>query len=99
MKQVLLLKDHLHVKQEVKDHIEALLSILSIQFEDGKEDKDFDSGVRIILHANAIQDFLKSRTYKLSERLLQIMKTITFTSAKRREDEVIGRSTTAYLSI
>ena len=58
----LLLKDHYQEKQEVKDHIEALLRIVSIQFEDEREDKNFDSGIRIILHSSAIQDILKSRT-------------------------------------
>ena len=76
VKQVILLKDHYKEKQEVKDHIAALLRILSIQFEDEREDKDFDSGIRIILHSNAIQDILKLRTYSLSERLLAVMKSM-----------------------
>ena len=76
MRQVILLKDHYQKKHEVKDHIEALLRILFIQFEDEREDKDFDSGIRIILHSSAIQNILKLRTYSLSERLIAVMKSM-----------------------
>ena len=76
VKQVILLKDHYQERQEVKDHIEALLRILSIQFEDEREDEDFDSGIKIILHSNVIQDILKSRTYSLSERLIAVIKSM-----------------------
>ena len=58
VKQVVLLKDHYQEKQEVKDHIEALLRILSIQFEDEREDKDLESGIRIILHSMLSRTFL-----------------------------------------
>ena len=58
LKHVLLLKDYLHVKQEVNNHIQILFRILAIQFKDGKKDKDFDAGIRIIIHLNTIQDFL-----------------------------------------
>ena len=48
----------------MRQHLEVILRILSIQFEDQKTDKDFDTGIRIIIHTNAIQDIFENRQFK-----------------------------------
>ena len=70
VRQVTLLQAHLQ-KKEVKKHLEVILRILSIQFEDHRKDKDFDTGIRIIIHTNAIQDIFESRQFK--DRVTQII--------------------------
>ena len=62
VRHVLLLKDHLAVEQEVDNHIQTLFRILAIHYEDGKEEKDFDAGIRIILHVKAIQTILQEKS-------------------------------------
>ena len=47
------------------------LRILSIQFEDQRKDKDFDTGIRIIIHTNAIQDIFVSKQFK--DRVTQLI--------------------------
>ena len=70
VRQVTLLQAHLQ-KQEVRQHLEVILRILSIQFEDQRKDKDFDTGIRIIIHTNAIQDIFVSKQFK--DRVTQLI--------------------------
>ena len=70
VRQVTLLRAHLQ-KKEVRQHLEVILRILSIQFDDQKKDKDFDTGIRIIIHTNAIQDIFESRQFK--DKVTQII--------------------------
>ena len=63
VRQVTLLQTHLQ-KKEVRQHLEVILRILSIQFEDQKKNKDFYIGIRIIIHATAIQDIFENRQFK-----------------------------------
>ena len=70
VRQVTLLQAHLQ-KQEVRQHLEVILRILSIQFEDQRKKKDFDTGIRIIIHTNAIQDIFVSKQFK--DRVTQLI--------------------------
>ena len=45
----------------VQDHIQILLRLLGTQFENERKDKDFDSNIRIIQHAQAIKDIFQKR--------------------------------------
>ena len=62
VRQVTLLQTHLQ-KKEVRQHLEVILRILSIQFEHQKKDKS-GSGIRIIIHTNAIQDIFENIQFK-----------------------------------
>ena len=57
------------------------MRILSIQFEDQKKDKDFDAGIRIIIHTNAIQDIFENRQFK------DIVTQIVFKKLTTSEDD------------
>ena len=80
VRQVTLLQTHLQ-KIEVRLHLEVIMRILSIQFEDQKEDKDFDTGIRIVVHTNAIQDIFENRQFK--DTVIQVMRE----KLKTREDD------------
>ena len=56
----------------MENHIQVLLRILAIQFEDGRKDKNFDAGIRIILHLNTIHDILHDKSYNFYKRLQQL---------------------------
>ena len=62
------------MKQEVNNHIQILFRILAIQYEDGQTGKDFDAGVRLILHVQRIQSILQEKSFNFYERLNQLMK-------------------------
>ena len=53
----------------MKDHIQLLLRLLATQFENGREDKDYDSRIRILQHAQAIQKIMQNRAFNLKEHL------------------------------
>ena len=62
------------MEQEVDNHIQTLFRILAIQYEDGKEKKDFDAAIRIILHVKAIQTILQDKAFNFYDRLQQLMR-------------------------
>ena len=64
----------------MKQHLEVILRILSIQFEDQRKDKDFDRGIRIIIHTNAIQDIFDSKQF--NDRVTQLIFNQLTTSEK-----------------
>ena len=84
VRHVLQLKDHLAVEQEVDNHIQTLFRILAIQYEDGKEEKDFDAAIRIILHVKAIQTILQDKAFNFYDRLQQLMRN---PSTKQQKEE------------
>ena len=55
--------------KEVKDHIQLLLRQLATQFENGREDKDHDSRIRILQHAQVIQKIFQNRAFNLKDHL------------------------------
>ena len=72
------------MEQEVDNHIQILFKILAIQYEDGKEENDFDTGIRIILHVKAIQTILQEKAFNFYDRLQQLMRNPLST---RQEEE------------
>ena len=57
----------------VKDHIHIVLRLLATQFENERQDKDFDSNIRILLHFQAIKNISQNRTFNLRTHLQRLM--------------------------
>ena len=62
------------MEQEVDNHIQTLFRILAIQYEDEKEERDFDAAIRIILHVKAIQTILQDKVFNLCDKFQQLMR-------------------------
>ena len=50
-----------------------MMSLLATQFENERPDKDFDSNIRILLHAQAIKSIAQNRTFNLRAHLQKMM--------------------------
>ena len=57
----------------VKDHIQIVMRLLGTQFQNERQEKDFDSNIRILLHAQAIKNISHNRTFNLRTHLQTLM--------------------------
>ena len=58
----------------VKEHIQILLRLLAIQFENERKDKDFDSNTRLLQQAHAVRTIIQKRTFDLKGHLQRLMR-------------------------
>ena len=72
------LRDSLSMKV-VEEHIQMVMRLLATQFENERQDKDFDSNIRLIQHAQEIKKIFQRRTFDLKAHLQKLMKTKTST--------------------
>ena len=79
----------------VEEHIQMVMRLLATQFENEREDKDFDSNIRILQHAQEIKKIFQRRTFDLKAHLQKLMKIKTSTlpvteeEMKDLEDELL----------
>ena len=79
----------------VEEHIQMVMRLLATQFENERQDKDFDSNVRLIQYAQEISKIFQRRTFDLKAHLQKMMKTKTSTlpvtgdEMKKLEDRLL----------
>ena len=75
----------------VEEHIQMVMRLLATQFESERQDKDFDSNIRILQHAKEIRNIFHRRTLDLKTYLKKTMKiqdsTLPVTEAEMKELE------------
>ena len=68
------LKVYTTENKEVENHIQILLRLLAIQSEENRTSQDFDSGIRILLHSQAIQKLIQRWTINPMEQIQHLLK-------------------------